>query len=80
MRWRHKRLNDNSSGWLEFKTPIGEMVIDAHYSAGVWTVYFFPLGASDEVKLGVRATEANAKRFAESYIRKLAKRALEMCE
>lgn len=64
------------SFWWAMKTPIGEVVVEPANDG--WACFYFPPGASDEVRIGTRRTEGTAKRFAEAYIRRLANSALEM--
>lgn len=67
---------DAQARWWSLKTPIGEVVVEP--SREGWAVFYFAPSASDEVRIGTRKSERTAKRFAESYIRNLANRALEM--
>lgn len=76
MKWSRKDYDMDSEPryCMECATPIGPLVVDRAEWIDTdkpWIACWFPMDRGDEVQLGRSATEAESKRIASDWLRKI---------
>ena len=69
LKWKKERCDDNSGGWLETKTLIGDFAIEKAHHSKTFNLSWFPVKGKGSVELETGfTTEAKAKSWCINYI------------